>query len=158
MFNSLWPNRLQHARLPCLLPSPRACSNSCLFIQWCNPTISSSVIPFPSCLQSFQASGSFLMNWLLTSGGQSVKASASPSVLPMNIQGWFPLGLTGVIALLSKELSSIFSSITVRKHQSLLKTYQLLPKRIKNLLCPQPHFRSLSPLFPLFLSRRPFGS
>ena len=91
--------------------------NSCPLSQWCHPTISSSVIPFSSCLQSFQASGSFLMSQLFTSGGQSIGASASASVLPTNIQDWFPLGLTGLIALLSKGLSRVFSNTTVQKHQ-----------------------------------------
>ena len=112
--NTLQPNGLQHARLPCPSPSPRVCSNSCPLRQWCHPTISSSVIPF-SRFQSFPASGSFLMSQLFTSGGQSIGASAS--VLPMNIQDWFPLGFTGLISLLSKRLSRVFSSITVQKHQ-----------------------------------------
>ena len=91
---SLWPHGLQHTRPPCPSPSPRACSNSCPVSRWCHPTISSSVIPF-SCRQSFPTSGSFPMSQLFTSGGQSIGASASASVLPMNIQGWSPLGLTG---------------------------------------------------------------
>ena len=95
MSDSLWPHGLQHARFPCPSPSPRVCSNSCPLSQWYHPTISSSVIPFSSCLQSFPASGSFPMSWLSASGGQSIGASASASVLPVNIQGWFPLGLTG---------------------------------------------------------------
>ena len=95
---------LQHTRLPCLSPSPRACSNSCPWSRGCRPTISSSVVPF-SCLQSFLASGSFLMNQLSTSGGQSTGASAPTSVLPMNVQDWFPLGLTDLISLQSKGLS-----------------------------------------------------
>ena len=110
------PHGLQHARLPCPLPTPGVCSNSCPSSQWCHPTISSSVIPF-SCFQCFPASGSFLMSWLLASGSQSIGASASASVLPMNIQSWFPLGLTGLISLLSKGLSRVFSSTTVWKHQ-----------------------------------------
>ena len=114
MSNILWPYGLQHARLPCPSPSPRACSNSCRLSQWCHPTISSSVIPFSSCLQCFRGSQSFPMNQLFAAGGQSIGASAS--VLPMNIQGWFPLGLTSLISLLSKGLSKVFSSITVRKH------------------------------------------
>ena len=97
MFNSLWPHGVQHTRLPSL--SPWACSNSCPSSQWCHPTISSSVVPF-FCLQSFPASGSFPVSQLFTSGGQSPGASASASVLPMNIQGWFPLGWTGSISLL----------------------------------------------------------
>ena len=85
--------------------------------QWCHPTISSSVVPFSSHLQSFPASGSFLMSWLFTSGGQSIGVSTSASVLPMNIQGWFPLGLTGLISLQYKGLSKVFSHTTVQKHQ-----------------------------------------
>ena len=108
MSSSLWPHGLQHARLPCPSPSPGVCSNSCPLSWWCLPTISSSVIPFSSCLQSFPASGSFLLSQLFASGGQSIGASASALVLPMNIQGWFPLGWTVLISLLSKGLSSVF--------------------------------------------------
>ena len=93
---------MEYASLPCPSPSPRVCSNSCPLSQWCHSTISSSVIPFSSCSQSFPASGTFPVSQLFTSGGQSVGASASASVLPMNIWGWFPLGLTGFISLLSK--------------------------------------------------------
>ena len=103
--DSLWPLGLQHTRLPCPSPSPGACSNSCPLSWWGRPTISSSDVPFFSCLQSFPASGSFPMSWLFTSGGQSVGASAS--VLPMNIQDWFPLGLTGLISLMTKGLKSL---------------------------------------------------
>ena len=106
MSDSLWPHGLQHTRLPCPSPSPRAYSNSCPSSQWCHPTILSSVTPFSSCPQSFAASGSFPMNQLFTSGGQRIEAS----VLPMNIHGWFPLGLTDLISLLSKGLSRIFSN------------------------------------------------
>ena len=115
--DSLWPRGLQHTGLPCPSPTPRVCSNSCLLSQWCHPTISSSLVPFSSRLQSFLASGSFLMRWLFTSGGQSIGASASTSGLPMNIQGWFPLGWTGLISLQSKGLSRVFSNTTVQKHQ-----------------------------------------
>ena len=108
---------LQHARLPCPSPTPRVCSNSCSLSWWYYPAISSSVIPFSSCLQSFPASGSFPMSQLFISGGQSAGASASTSVLPRNIQGWFPVGLTGLISMLSKRLSRVFSSTTVQKHQ-----------------------------------------
>ena len=87
---ALQPHGLHQARLPCPSPAPGACSNSCPLSRWCHPTISSSAVPFSSCLQSFPASGSFLMSWLFTSDGQSIGASASASVLPMNIQGWFP--------------------------------------------------------------------
>ena len=117
MSNSLWPHGLHNTRLPCPSPSPGACSDSCPLTQWCHPTISFSVAPFSSCLQSFPASGSFQMSWLFTSGGQRIGVSASASVLPMNIQGWFPLGLIGLISLLFKGLSWVFSSTTVWKHQ-----------------------------------------
>ena len=113
--NSLWPHGLQHTRLPCPSRTPGACSSSCPLSWWCHPTISSSVIPFSSCLQSF--TGSFPMSQFLTSGGQSVGVSASASVLPINIQDWFPLGLTCWIFLLSKGLSRVFSNTTVQKHQ-----------------------------------------
>ena len=116
MFNSLWPSGLQHTRLPCPSPTPRACSNTCPLGQWCHPTISSSVVPFSSCLQSFPASGSFQMSLLFASGGQSIGVSASTSVLPMNIQDWFPLGWIGCISLQSKGLSRVFSNTTVQKH------------------------------------------
>ena len=117
MSDSLWPHGLQHARLPCPSPTPGACSNSCPLSQWCHPTISSSVAPFSSHLRSFPASGTFPMSQFFASGGQSIGASASASVLPMNIQSWFPLGLTGLISLQSKELSRVFSSTIAWKHQ-----------------------------------------
>ena len=101
--DALWPHRLQHPTLPCPSPAPGAYSNSCPLSWWCHPTISSSVVPFSSCLQSFPASGSFQMSQFFIPGGQSTGISASASVLPMNIWGWFPLGLTGLISLLSKE-------------------------------------------------------
>ena len=97
MSDSLWPHELQHARLPCPLPSPGACLNSCPLSRWCHPTISSSVAPFSSCPQSVPESGSFPTSRLFTSGDQSIAASASASLLPMNIQDWFPLQLTGLI-------------------------------------------------------------
>ena len=109
--------RLQHARLPYSSPSPRACSNACPSSQWCHLTMSSSATPFFSCLQFFPASGSFPMTQFFASGGQSIGVSASASVLPMNIQGWFPLGLTGLISLQSKEQSGVFSNTTFQKHQ-----------------------------------------
>ena len=115
--DSLQPHGLQHARPPCPSPTPRVYSNSCPLTQWCHPTISSSVVPFSSSLQSFPASGSFPMNQFITSGGQSIGFSASASVLPMNIQDWFPLGWTGWISLQSKWLSRVFSNTTVQKHQ-----------------------------------------
>ena len=107
---------LEHARLPCPSPNPEAYSNSCPLSQWCHPTISSSVIPFSSCLQSFPASGSFPMSQLFASGGQSIGASASTSVLPMNTQDW-SLGWTGWISLQYRGLSRVFSNTTVQKHQ-----------------------------------------
>ena len=115
--DSLWPHWLQHARLPCLSPTPRACSNSCPLSQWRHPTISSSVVPFSSCLQSFPASGSFPMSQFFAWGGQSIGVSGSASVLPVNIQDWFPLGWTGWISLQSKGLSAVFSNTTVPKRQ-----------------------------------------
>ena len=116
--NSLWPHGLQHARPPCPSPTPGACSNSnsCPFSQWRHPTISSSVVPF-SRLQSFPASGSSLVSQFFASGGQSTGVSASASVLPVNIQDWSPLRLTGLISLQSKGLSRVFSNTTVQKHQ-----------------------------------------
>ena len=116
MSDSLQPHRLQHIRLPCPSPIPGACSNSCPSSQWCHPTISSSVILFFSCLQCLPASGSFPGTQFFASGGQSIGASVSASVLPMNIQDWFPLGLNGWISLQSKELSRVFSSTTVQNH------------------------------------------
>ena len=116
MSNSLWLHGLQHARPPCPSPTPRVYSNSCPLSQWCHPTISSSVVLFSSCLQSFPASGSFQMSQLFTSGGQRTGVSASASVLPMNTQDWFPLGWTGWISLQSKGLSRVFSNTTVQKH------------------------------------------
>ena len=107
MSDSLWPHGRQHTRLPCPSPTPGVYSNPCPLSQWCHPTISSSVVPFFSCLQSFPALGSFPTNQFFTSGGHSIGFSGSTSVLPMNIQGWFPLGLTGLISLLSKWLSSL---------------------------------------------------
>ena len=115
--NSFGPRGLQHTRFPSPSTTPRACSNSCPSSRWCHPTISFSVIPFSSCLQSFPASRSFQMSQLFTLGGQSIGVSALASVLPMNIQDWFPLGLTGLISLLPKGLSRVFSNSTVQKHQ-----------------------------------------
>ena len=116
--DSLRPHGLQHTRLPCPSLSPRVCPNSCPLNRWCHSTISSSVAPFSSCSGSYPASGSFPMNQLFESGGQSIgasaSASASASVLPMNIQAWFPLGW---ISLQSKGLSRVFSNTTVQKHQ-----------------------------------------
>ena len=122
MFVMPWTSACQ-ASLP--FTSPEVSSNSCPLSQWCHPTISLSVVPF-SCLQSFPASGSFPMSQLSASGDQSIGVSALASVLPMNIQGWFPLGLTGLIYLLSKGLSRIFSSTTIQRHKFLVNLYSLL--------------------------------
>ena len=115
--DSLWPHELQHARPPCPSPTPGVHPNPCPLSRWCHPIISSSVVPFSSCTQSFPASGSFQTSQLFTSGGQSIGVSASASVLPMNIQDWFSLGWTGWISLQSKRLSRIFSNTIVQKHQ-----------------------------------------
>ena len=116
MSDSLQPHRLQHDSLPCSSPSPGAYSNTCPSSRWCHPTISFSVVPF-SCPQFFPASGSFPMNQFFALGGQSIRVSASASVLPMNTQDWSPLGWTGWISLQSKGLSRVFSNTTVQKHQ-----------------------------------------
>ena len=116
MSNSLRPHWLQHARPPCPSPTPRIYSNSCPLSRRCHPTISCSVVPFSCHLQSFPASGSFPMSPLFASGGQSNGVSDSVSVLPMNIQDWFPLEWTGWISLQSKGLSRVFSNTTVQKH------------------------------------------
>ena len=115
--DSLWLHGLQHDRPPCPSPTPRVYSNSCPLSWWCHSAIWSSVIPFSSYLQSFPVSGSFPMSQLFATGGQSIEVLASTSVLPVNIQGWFPLGWTGWISLQSKGLSRVFSNTTVQKHQ-----------------------------------------
>ena len=115
--DSLRPHGLQQARPPCPSPTCGACSNSCPSSWWCHPTISSSLLFLSSCLQSFPASGSFPMSQFFASGGQSIGVSASALVLPMNVQDWFPSGLTGWISLLSKGLSRVFSNTTVQKDQ-----------------------------------------
>ena len=117
MSDSLWLHGLQTFRLLCPSLSSRVCSSSRSLSQWCHPTISFPIIPFSSCLLSFSASRSFPVNQLFTSGDQSIVASASASVFPMNIQGWFPLGLTCLNSLLSKGLSRVFFSTTIWKHQ-----------------------------------------
>ena len=117
MYDSLWPHGLQHARPPCPSQTPGVYSNSCPLSQWCHPTISASVFPFSSHLQSFPASGSFQMNQFFTSGGQSIGVSASTSVLPMKTQAWSPLRWTSWISLQSEGLSIVFSSTTVQKNQ-----------------------------------------
>ena len=116
---SFQTHELQDDRLPCPSPTPGAYSNSCPLSRWCHSTISSSVIPFSSHLQSFPASGSFPRSQFFASGGQSIGVSASASVLPVNIQDWFPLGRTGFISLQSKGLTRVFSNTTVQKHQFL---------------------------------------
>ena len=113
--DSLRPHELQHARPPCPSPTPRVYPNPCPLSRWCHPTISSSVVPFSSCLQSFPTSGKWVSSW--SSGGQNIGVSASTSVLPMNIQDWFPSGWTGCVSLQSKGLSRVFSNTTVQKHQ-----------------------------------------
>ena len=115
--DSLRPHEAQHTRPPCPSPTPRVHPNPCPSNRWCHPTISSSVIPFSSCPQSFPASESFQMSQLFTSGGQSIGVSTSTLVLPMNTQDWSPLGWTGWISLQSKGLSRVFPNIKVQKHQ-----------------------------------------
>ena len=115
--DSLRPHELQHARPPRPSPTPGVYPNPCPLSWWCHPAISSSVVPFSSCSQSAPALGSFPMSQLFAWGGQSIGVSASTSVLPMNIQGWSPLGWTGWISLQSKGLSRVFSNTTVKKHQ-----------------------------------------
>ena len=117
MSDYLWPHRLQHARVLCPPLSPRVCSDSCPLSQWCYLTILSIATFLFFCLQSFPASVSFPMSWLFTLGGQSIGASASASILPMNIQDWFPLGWTGLISLLPTGFSRVFSNTTVWKYQ-----------------------------------------
>ena len=117
MSDSLRPRGWHHARPPCPSPTPRVYSNSCSLSWWCHPTISSSVIPFSSHLQSFPALRSFQMSQFFAWGGQNIGVSASAPVLPMNIQDWFPLGWTGWISLQSEGLSRVFSNTTVQKHQ-----------------------------------------
>ena len=117
VFDSLQPHEPQHTRPPCPSPTPGVHPNPCPSSRWCHPTISSSVVPFSSCPQSFPASRSFQMSQFFTWGGQTIGVSALTSVLPMNTQDWSPLGWTGWISLLSKGLSRVFSNTTVQKHQ-----------------------------------------
>ena len=146
MSNSLWPHGLQHGRLPCASLSPRVCSNSCPLSQRCHPT-SHSVTPFSSCPQSLPASGSFPMSQLFTSGGQSIGASAS--VLLMNIQRWFPLGLIGLISLFSKGLPRAFFNTTVQFSCSVVSN-SLRPHRLQHvrLPCPSPTLTACSNSYP----------
>ena len=125
MSDSLRPHGLQYTRLTCPSPIPGAYSNSCPSSRWCHPTISSSVIPFSSCLQSFPALGSFSMNQFFTSGYQIIGVSASTSVLPMNIQDRFPLGLTSFISLQSKGLSRVFSNTTFKSINSSMLSFMV---------------------------------
>ena len=117
MSDSWWPHGLQHDRLSCDPLSPGVCTNSCPLSRWCYPTISSSAAPFSSCLQSFPESESLPVSQFFASGGQSIGVSAQASILPMNIQDWFPLGWTGLVSLLIKGLSRVFSNTTVQKHE-----------------------------------------
>ena len=123
IYDSLWPHGLQHARPPCPSPTPGVYSNSSPFSRWCHPTISSSVVPFSSHLQSFPASGSFQMSQLFASGGQIIGVSVSASVFPMNIQDWFPLGWSGWISLLSKGLSRVFPTPQFKSVNSLVLSF-----------------------------------
>ena len=145
--NSLWPYYgLQHTRLPCPSPSLRACSNSCPSSQWCHPTISSSVVPFSSHLQSFPASGSFQMSPFFVSGGRRIEASAWASVFPIHIQDWFLLGLIGLI-LQSQGLSRLFSYTTVQMHQFFGTQSSLWPNsHIHTWLLEKPKFWLNGPL------------
>ena len=127
MSESLQPHGLQHARLACPSPIPGVYSNLCPLSRWCHPTISSSVVSFSFWLQSCPASGSFPVGQFFTSGGQSTGASALASVIPMSIQDWFPLGLTGWISLQSKGLSRVFSNTTIQKHQFFSAQLSLWP-------------------------------
>ena len=136
--DSLQPHGLQPSRLPYPSPTPRAYSNSCPWRRWCQPTISSSVDPFSSLLQSFPVSGSFPMSQFFTSGGQSTGASTSASVLPMNIQDSFPLGWTGWISLQSKGLSRVFSTTTIQKHQFFCTLLSYSPTHIHTWLLEKP--------------------
>ena len=139
--SSLRPHRLQHARPPCPSPTPRVYSNSCPLSRWFHPVISSSVIPFSSCFQSFPTPRSFPMSQFFASGGQSIGASASASVLPLNIQNWFPLGWTGWISLQSKELSFKHAQIQISVPQlvkyfsicCLVEHYQPSPLNVDNI-------------------------
>ena len=149
MSNSLQPHGLQYTRLPCPSPVSRTYSNSCPLHRWCHPTISSSVMPISSYLKSFPVSTFFPMSWLFASGGQSMGVSASPSVLPINIQDWFPLGLAGWISLQSKGHARVFSNITVLKHQFFdrsLPFFSLQPLPSSSQQCYVGFFSCFEPL------------
>ena len=146
MSDSLQPHGLQHARLPSPSPTPRAYSNSGPLSQWCHPTISSSVVPFSSCLQSFPASGFFPLSYFFASGSQSIGVSASALIPPMNIQDWFPLGWTGWISLQSKGLSRVFSGENFESISTLMLRFLYRPTLTSindyfweslNVVCPQ---------------------
>ena len=137
--DSLWPHGLQRTRPPCLSPTPGVYPNSYPLSCWCHPTISSSVIPFSSCLQSFPASGSFPKSQFFAWGGQSIGVSSSASVLPMNIKDWFPLVLTGWISLQSKGLRRVFSNTTVKKYRSLVLSFLYSPILISIQDCWKNH-------------------
>ena len=138
---TLQPHGPQHARPPCPLSTPGACSDSCPSSRWCHPTISPSVVPFSSHLQSFPASGSFQMSQFFPSGGQSIGVSASASVLPMNIQDWFPLGWIGWISLQSKGFSRVFSNTAFLKHRFFSAQPSFWPKsHIHTWLLEKPGF------------------
>ena len=142
MSNSLWPHRLQHTRPPCPSPTPGVHPNSCPLSRWCHPTISSSVVPFYPCPQSFPTSRSFQMSQLFTSGGQSIGVSASTSVLPMNTQDWSSLGWTDWISLQSTGLSRVFSNTTVQKPQFFVLSFLYGPT------LTSIHVRLLEKLYP----------
>ena len=126
-YPTLWHHGLRHTRLPCPSLSPRVCSNSCPLSRWFHSTVSSSVVPFSSCLQSFPASGSFPVSCFLASSGQRIGVSASASALPVNTQDWSPLGWTGWISLQSKGLSRVFSSTTVQSINSSVLSFLCSP-------------------------------
>ena len=136
--HSLWPHGLQHARLPCPSPTPRAYSNSGPLSLWCHPTISSSVVPFTSHLQSSPASGSFLMSQFFPSAGQSIVVSASASVLPMNSQDWFPLGWTRWITLLSKGRSRVLPTSQSKSINTSILSFIFSPSHIHTWLLEKP--------------------
>ena len=147
MSDSLWPRVLQHARLPCPSWTTGSCSNLWPSSQWYHPTILSSVIPFSSCLQSFAVSGSFSLSQFFASRSKSFGVLASVSVLPMNIQDWFPLGLTDLISLQSKGLSRVFSSSRIRKHQIFGIQPSLWPNsQISMWLLEKPQFWLYGPM------------